>query len=174
MPVPDSPVIMTDASEPAICWASLMTFAIAVVTVDEIARIVRDRCKNRCDQFRIGGQGNVFFGPCVNRRDRSTGIGGDAAGDDRHMNVLCFQPHHEIADIQRNIDQQEIRAFAAADNAHCLLAVLGVGHRCTAFHGDFGRRGELPFQGTDNEKPHGILLLKARTIRGGRSLVQNN
>jgi len=29
LPVPDSPVIMTEASEPAICCASLMTFAIA-------------------------------------------------------------------------------------------------------------------------------------------------
>ena len=75
----------------------------------------------------------------MDRGDRGARIVGDAAGDDRHVDVLGLEPHHQVADVEADVDQQQVGALAAAQHAHGLLAVLGVGHRRAVVHGDLGR-----------------------------------
>ena len=38
-------------------------------------------------------------GAGVNRGDRGAGVGRDAAGDDRGVNVLGLQPPYQVADV---------------------------------------------------------------------------
>ena len=94
----------------------------------------------------------------MNRGDRGAGVVGDAAGDDRHVDVLGLEPHHEIADVEADIDQQQVGALAAAQHFHRLFGGLGVGHRGAVVHRDLGRGRELALQGANDEKPHDDLL----------------
>src|SRR5258708_1455728 len=107
---------------------------------------------------RIRRQRDVFLGAGVDRRDRGAGVIGDAAGDDRYVNVFGLQPHYQIADVEGDIDQQQIGALAAAQHAHRLFVVLGVGNGSAIVHGDLGGGRKLALQCTNDEKPHGNLL----------------
>ena len=124
------------------------------VAIDQIARIIGDRGEYRGDQFRIGRQRDVFLGASVDRGDRGAGVVGDAAGHDRHVDVLGFEPHHQVADVEGDVDQQQVGALAAAQHGHRLFDRLGVGHRCPVFHRDLGRGRELALQCANDEKPH--------------------
>ena len=128
------------------------------VAIDEVAGIVGDGGEHGGDQFRIRRQRDVFLGAGMDRRDRGAGIVGDAAGDDRHVDVLGLEPHHEVADVEGDVDQQQVGALAAAQHAHRLFVVLGMGHGRAVLHGDLGGGGELALQGADDEKPHVNLL----------------
>ena len=136
-------MISTEASEPAICWASLTTLRHRLVAIDQIAGIVGDGGEHRGDQFRIGRQRDVFLGAGVDRGDRGAGVVGDAAGDDRHVDVLGFEPHHQVADVERDVDQQQVGAAAGAQHGERLLDRFGVGDGGAVVHRDLGGGGEL-------------------------------
>ncbi len=128
------------------------------VAVDQVAGIVGDGGKHRCDQFRVRRQRYVFLGAGVDRGDRSAGVVGDAAGDDRYMDVLGLEPHHQVADVESDIDQQQVGALAAAQYPHRLFVVLRMGDGSAVVHGDLGGGRELALQCANDEKPHGNLL----------------
>ncbi len=90
----------------------------------------------------------------MDRGDRGAGIAGDAAGDDRHVNMLGLEPHHQVANVESDIDQKQVRALAATQHPHRLFVVFGMGHGRAVVHRDPGGRGELALQGADDEKPH--------------------
>jgi hypothetical protein len=129
-----------------------------LVAVDHVARIIGDGGEHRGDQFRIGRQRDVFLGTGVDRGHGRSGVVGDAAGDDRHVNVFGLQPHHQIADVEGDVDQQQVGALAAAQHAHGLFVVLRMGNGSAVVHRDLGGRRELALQCANDEKPHGNLL----------------
>ena len=59
-----------------------------LVAPDEFAGVVGDGGEHGRDQLGIGRQRDVFLGAGVDRGDRGAGVVLDAAGDDRHMDVL--------------------------------------------------------------------------------------
>ena len=128
------------------------------VAIDQVARIVGDGGEHGGDQFRIGRQRDVFLGAGMDRGDRGAGVVGDAAGDDRHVDVFGLQPHHQVADVEGDIDQQQVGALAAAQHPHRLFVVLGVGDGGAVVHGDLGGGRELALQCANDEKPHVVLL----------------
>ncbi len=67
--------------------------------------------------LRIGRQRDVFLGAGVDRGDGGARVVGDAAGHDRHVDVLGFEPDHQIANVDADIDQQQVGALAAAQHA---------------------------------------------------------
>ena len=75
------------------------------------------------------------------------------------MDVLGLEPHHEVADVEADVDQQQVGALAAAQHVHRLFDGFGVGDRCAIIHRDLGGGRELALQGADDEKPHECLLL---------------
>ena len=129
-----------------------------LVAIDQIAGIVGDGGEHRGDQFRIGRQRDVFLGAGVNGGDRGAGVAGDAAGDDGDVDVFGLEPDHQVADVERDVDQQQVGALAAAQHAHRLLVVLRMGHGGAIVHGDLGGGRELALQCANDEKPHGVLL----------------
>ncbi len=94
----------------------------------------------------------------MDRGDRRAGVVGDAAGDDRHVNVLGLEPHHQVADVEGDVDQQQVGALAAAQHAHRLFVVLRMGNGSAIVHGDLGGCRKLALQCANDEKPHGNLL----------------
>ena len=140
------------------------------VAVDQVAGIVGDGGKHGGDQFRVGRQRDVFLGAGVDRGDRGAGVVGDAAGDDRHVNVLGLQPHHQVADVEGDVDQQEVGALAAAQHPHRLLMVLRMGHGGAIVHRDLGGRRKLALQCANDEKPHDNLLFVCPRRSGAISL----
>ncbi len=94
----------------------------------------------------------------MDRGDRGAGVIGDAAGDDRNVNVLGLEPHHQIADVEGDVDQQQVGALAAAQHPHRLLVILRMGHGGAIVHRYLGGGRELALQCANDEKPHGSLL----------------
>ncbi len=74
------------------------------------------------------------------------------------MNVFGFQPHHQVADVEGDIDQQQVGALAAAQHPHRLFVVLRMGDGSAIVHGDLGGCRKLALQCANDEKPHDILL----------------
>ena len=124
------------------------------VAIDQVARVIGDGGEHGGDQFGIGRQRDVFLGAGVDRGDRGAGVVGDAAGHDRHVDVLGFQPHHQVADVEGDVDQQQVGALAAAQHGHRLFDRFGVGHRSPVVHRDLGGGRELALQCANDEKPH--------------------
>ena len=92
-----------------------------VVAVDHLAVVVGDGGEHRGDQFRIGRQRDVFFGAGVDRLDRGAGVISDAAGDDRHMDAFGVQPVDQIADVEGDIDHQQVGTAARAQHSERLI-----------------------------------------------------
>ena len=128
------------------------------VAIDQFAGIVGDGGEHRGDQFGIRRQRDVFLGAGVDRGHRGAGIVGDAAGHDWHVDMFGLEPHHQVADVERDIDQQEVGALAAAQHAQRLLVILRMGNGSAIVHGDLGGRRKLPLQCANDEKPHDNLL----------------
>ena len=159
LPVPLSPVISTEASEPAICWASLTTRAIDVVAIDHVAGVVGDGREHRGDQIRIGRQRDVFLGAGMDGAHRGARVVADAAGDDRHMDALGVERGDQVADVDGDVDHQQVGAAAGAQHGERLLVAFGVGDVGALVHRDLARDGELAAQRADDEKAHGRDLL---------------
>ena len=94
----------------------------------------------------------------MDRGNRGSCIVGDPAGDDRHVNVLGLEPHYQIADVQGDINQQEVRSLAATQHPHGLFVVVRVRHGRAVVHRDLGGGRKLALQCANDEKPHGNLL----------------
>ena len=129
-----------------------------LVAIDQFAGIVGDGREHRRDQFRIGRQRDVFLGAGMDGGDRGAGVGADAAGDDRHRDALGFEPQHQVADVERDVDHHEIGAAAGAQHVERLIDVARVGDAGAAIHRDLGRGGELALQGPDDQETHGSIL----------------
>ncbi len=74
------------------------------------------------------------------------------------MNVFRLQPQHQVANVEGDVDQQQVGALAATQHAHRLFVVLRVGHGSAIVHGDLGGCRELALQCANDEKPHFSLL----------------
>ncbi len=84
-----------------------------VVAVDQVAGIVGDGGEHRRDQLRIGRQRDVFLRAGMDRLDRGARIVLDTAGHDGDVNVFELELGDEVADIDNDIDHQQIRAPGA-------------------------------------------------------------
>jgi hypothetical protein len=71
----------------------------------------------------------------------------DAAGDDRHVDVLGLEPHHQDRGCRAPTSTSSRSApLAAAQHTHRLFGILGVGHRGAVVHRDLGRGVSWPFR----------------------------
>ena len=78
----------------------------------------------------------------------------DAAGDDRHGDALGLEAKHEVADVEGDIDHQQVGAAARAQHGERLLDALGVGDGGAIAHRDLRRGSELAPQGSDDQEAH--------------------
>ena len=127
LPVPDSPVISTEASLAGDLLRELDHARHGVVAIDQFAPVVGDRGKHRGDQFGVGRQRDVFLGAGVDGGDRGAGVGRGAAGDDRRMDAFGLERGDQFADIDGDIDHQQVGAAAGAQHGERLAAVGGMG-----------------------------------------------
>ena len=127
------------------------------VAVDQLAPVVGDGGEHRGDQFRVGRQRDVFLGPGVNRGDRRARVGGDAASNDRRMDVLGFERSDEIANGDGDVDHQEIGAAARSEDSERLGDIRRVGNGCALVHRELGRGRKLAVERADDQKPHDVI-----------------
>ena len=127
----------------------------ALVAVDQLARVVGDSGEHRRDQLGIGRQRDVLLGAGMDGGDRGARVVAHPAGDDRHREALGREAEHQVADVQRDVDHQEVGAAAAAQHGERLLDGLGVGDAGTLRHRELGRGGELASQASDDQEAHG-------------------
>ena len=121
------------------------------VTPDHFARIGGDGGEHRRDQLRIGRQRDVFLGAGVDGVDSGARVIGDAAGDDRHMDAFGVEALDEVADIERDVDHQQVGAATGAQHGERLLVAFGVGDGGALVHRDLARGGELPSECADDQ-----------------------
>ena len=98
-----------------------------LVAIDQLAGVVGDGGEHRRDQLGIGRQRDVFLGAGVDGGDRRARVVAHAAGDDRHRDALGVETAHQVADVERDIDHQQVGAAAGAQHVERLLDRLGVG-----------------------------------------------
>ena len=143
-----------------------------VVAIDHFAVVVGDGREHRRDQLGVGRQRDVFLGAGVDGVDRGARVIGDAAGDDRHVDALGVEPRHQVADVEGDVDHQQIGAAAGAQHGERLLVVLGVGDRCALVHRDLARGGELASERADDQESHGLSYRTPKRSRvSNRALV---
>ena len=94
-----------------------------VVAVDHIAAVIGDGGQHRRDQLRIGRQRDVFLGAGMDGAHRGAGIVGHAAGDDRHVDAFGIEPVDQVADVQIDVDEQQVGAAPGAQHRQRLLVV---------------------------------------------------
>ncbi len=128
-----------------------------VVAVDQFAPIVGDGGQHRGDQFGVGRQRNIFFGAGLDGGDRGARVGRGAAGDDRRVDVLGLEPGHQLADVDRNVDHQKVRAATGAQHGERLGDIRGMGDQRALVHRDLGRGGELAVKRADDQKAHLVI-----------------
>ncbi len=113
---------------------------------DQRAGVVRHRREHGGDQFGIGRQRDEFLGAGGDRHRRPPRIGIDAAGDDRHRDVLALIGLDQGADVELVVDHQQIGALAPAQGFGGLDYGLDMGDAGAGFHGHLDRGGELAAQ----------------------------
>jgi DNA-binding response OmpR family regulator len=116
--------------------------------------LYRDSFQHGGDHIGVRGQGDEFFGPAANGIDGCCRVGVDAAGYQRHMDVLTVKTGHQIGNVKGDIDHQKVSAIARAQLHQGALYRGGVGYGGTAVHGHFGGRGEIAVQAANNHQSH--------------------
>src|SRR4029078_7584084 len=87
---------------------------------------------------------------------RRARVVGDAAGNDRDMDVLRIKPPIEVADIEADIHHQKVRAAPGAKHRERLIVVFSVRDAGALFHCELGCGSELAAERADNEESHGF------------------
>ena len=136
-----------------------------LVAIDQLARVVAHRGEHRCDQLRVGRQRDILLGAGMDGGDGGAGVVAGPAGDDRHGDALGFEAEHEIADVERDIDHQQVGAAAGAQHRERLLDRFGMGDAGALLHRELGRGGELTLERSDDQEAHGDVLLCMRATR---------
>ena len=78
----------------------------------------------------------------MNRGNRKARVIAGAAGDDRHRDALGFQAEHQIADVERHIDHQQVSAAARAQHSERLLGCVRMSDGRALVHCELDRGGE--------------------------------
>ncbi len=128
-----------------------------LVAIDQLAGVVADGRQHRRDQFRVGRQRDVFLGAGVDGGDRGAGVVAHAAGHDRHRDALRFEPLHQVADVQRHVDHQQIGAASRSQHRQGLVDAFGVGDARALLHRELGRGGKLALEAADDQEAHGSV-----------------
>jgi hypothetical protein len=91
--------------------------------------------------------------------DRGARVVAGAAGHDRHVDVLGLQALHQVADVERDIGHDQVRAAAGAQHRQRLGDRIRMGDGGALVHRELGRGGELTFEGPDDQEAHGEVLV---------------
>ena len=121
------------------------------VFMHQLMRFIGHGGEHGGDQFRIGGQGQIFLGAGADRVHGAARVRADAAGDHRGADAFRRQALDQGADVQGHVAEHQIGARPTAQTVQRLLDRDGVGDFCAPVHGDLGRRADLAVQSTDNE-----------------------
>jgi hypothetical protein len=70
------------------------------------------------------------------------------------MNAPSFEPQYEAANIDRNIDYQEVGCAVRTQHRHNGANAICMDRGCAFVHGDLRRRGERAIAGSDGQQPH--------------------
>src|SRR5262249_26317400 len=83
-----------------------------LVATDKLVGVVGDGRQYGADHLGIRRQRDVFPGARADGRNAGLRIVIGATGYDWHRNALGFEPQYEVANVDRNVDHQEVGAFA--------------------------------------------------------------
>ena len=121
-----------------------------VVAIDEVAMVVGDCGQDSRDQLGVRRQRDVFFRARVNGGHGGARVGRGAACDHRHGDVLGLEPRNQVADIDRDLDHQQVGTAARAQDAQRDLGIVRVGDGRALVHRELGGKRELAAQRSDN------------------------
>ena len=130
-----------------------------LVAHHEVAAFLRHRGEHGGDQVGVGRQGDVFLGAGADGADRGAGVVGDAAGDHGDVDQFDLELLDQIADVEADVDHQEIGALAGAQRLQGDVDRVGVADGGAAIHGDARGDRELAAERSDDEEPHAVLLI---------------
>ena len=122
-----------------------------IVAINQFAAVVGDGREHGSDQFRIGRQRDVFLGAGLDGGDGGASVGRSAARDYRRMDVLGFEPAHQLADIDGDVDHEQIGAAAGAQDGERLGVAGGVRDGSALVHRQLGRCRQLAVECADDQ-----------------------
>ena len=70
--------------------------------------------------------------------------------------MLGFEPRDQIADVDRDLDHQQVGAAAGAQHAQRHLGAVGMRDGRALVHGELGGERELAAQRSDDQEAHGF------------------
>jgi hypothetical protein len=127
-----------------------------IIAIDHLAGIIGNGGEHCGDQIGVWRQRDVFLRAGVNGVDRGARVIGDAASDDRHVDALGVEPRHQVADVEADVHQQQVRTAAGAQDSERLLIAFGMGDAGALVHRELGCGGELAAERADDQESHGL------------------
>ena len=118
---------------------------------DKGVAVLGDGFENRRDKLSVRRQRNELASARLDCADRGVGVGIDAAGDDRHDDVLAIKACDKPRDIELDVDHEQIGASAGAQARERRLDVVHMADLGAARHGNPACRAEFAAQRAHNE-----------------------
>ena len=80
-------------------------------------------------------------------------------------------PGDQIANVDRDLDQQEVGAAPGPQHAQCDFGVVRMGNGCALLHGELCRERKLAVECSDDQEAHGSLSSFSSGAEPAGSLV---
>ena len=151
LPVPDSPVIRTEASEVATCSASRSTLFITG------SRKIRALCSSATAastaaiSWASGGRGTYSLAPARMAAAARSELAPMPQGDDRDMDALGIQAGHDARDVQIDVDHHQVGPLASPQGCQGAVDVAGVRDLGAAVQCDLAGGDDVPVERSNDE-----------------------
>lgn len=101
------------------------------------------RGQNRANQFRIGGQRNIFPGTGLDGIDGQRRVVRNAGGNDQNVYAFGFKAGDKLMDIQPDVYHYQFDGFAGAQYFESAFNLVSQRNVTALSNGNFARRSDL-------------------------------
>ena len=157
LPVPDSPVISTDASDGAIFSASVMTADIAGSRWMIVWLSSATASRTAAISSASGGKGMYSLAPALMLSTAASAFVPMPQATTGMLIRSGGEAFHQVADVEFDVDHKQLGAAAGPQGAQCLVHAVDVADFGAARDRDLARGGDVSFQVPYDQKSHNFV-----------------